>query len=84
MREVKKGIFHVGKRKAGMILTGILFLFFILIWKSAGIYFETNDDKFIAEILSGAVTGEPDGHVVYINYLLSYLLSLVSDSIPLL
>ncbi len=82
MREVKKGIFHVGKRKAGMILTGILFLFFILIWKSAGIYFETNDDKFIAEILSGAVTGEPDGHVVYINYLLSYLLSLLYQIWP--
>lgn len=45
------------------------FLFFV--WYTMGIYLETNDDRYIASILSGALTGEPDAHAVYLNYLLS-------------
>lgn len=40
-----------------------------------GIYFETNDDRLIAEILAGVIGGEPSAHTVYVNYLLSFPLS---------
>lgn len=46
-------------------------------WRRTGLYFETNDDVTIASILSGVITGEPDAHVVYVNYLLSLPLSLL-------
>lgn len=60
-------------------------MYIFAVWKATGLYFETNDDKFIADILSGTLTGEPDAHTIYVNYLLSYPLSLlyhVSVQIP--
>lgn len=45
------------------------------VWTVLGSYWETNDDRSIAEILSGAIGGVPEAHVVYINYILSCLLS---------
>lgn len=47
------------------------------VWKMVGCFFETNDDRFIAEVLSGALGGVPEAHVVYVNYILSYPLSLL-------
>lgn len=67
----KKNLVRIGISAAA----GILWLLFL--WKGPGICFETNDDKFITEILSGAVTGEPEAHVVYVNYLLSAPLALL-------
>lgn len=64
---------------------GIFLLWFAALWKTLGICFETNDDKFIAEILSGAITGEPEEHAVYLNYFLSGFLALlyrITTSIP--
>ncbi len=40
------------------------------VWLLAGIYFETNDDRLIGEIYSGAMTGSPNGHSFYVNDLL--------------
>lgn len=60
-------------------------LFVVVVWKKAGIYFETNDDKFITEILSGTLSGKPDAHAIHINYLLAWPLSLlyrISTDIP--
>lgn len=54
---------------------GLAFLWILAVWKTQGIQFETNDDKYIAEILSGVITGKPDGHTVYLNYLLAAPLS---------
>lgn len=42
-----------------------------------GIYFQTNDDKCITEILAGTFAEGPDAHTVYVNYLLSLPLSLL-------
>lgn len=47
------------------------------VWTVLGNYFETNDDRFIAEILSGAIGGQPEAHVVYVNYLLSWPISVL-------
>ena len=42
-----------------------------------GIFFETNDDRIISEILSGAITYTPDAYVQIISYLLSAPLALL-------
>lgn len=48
-----------------------IWIFFI--YRTVGIYFETNDDRMIAEILSGAMTGVPEAHTYYVGYLLGLL-----------
>lgn len=60
-----------------LLAAGICLLWLAVVRKTLGICFETNDDKFIAEILSGALTGEPESHAVYLNYLLSAPLALL-------
>lgn len=40
-----------------------------------GIFFETNDDRYITEILAGVITLQPEAHTVYVNYLLSLVLT---------
>lgn len=50
----------------GLSLVHVLLVYFLV-----GIFFETNDDRIISEILSGAYTGTAEAHVVYVNYLLA-------------
>lgn len=40
-----------------------------------GLFFETNDDRIIGEMLAGTITKEPNAHVQVINYLLAAPLS---------
>ena len=71
-------------KNAGGVLLALLIVSFWIIcvyWK-CGIFYETNDDRLIGEILSGVVTGKPDGHTVYVNYLLSGPLSLLYAAFP--
>lgn len=42
-----------------------------------GIFFETNDDRLISEIFSGAMTGSPEAHAYYVDYILGVVLSLL-------
>lgn len=48
-----------------------------VIWLKTGIYFETNDDKCITEILCGQMTGAPQARTVYVSYLLTLPVSLL-------
>lgn len=48
-----------------------------LVYHYAGIVFETNDDRLISEIFSGAMTGAPEAHAYYVNYILGFVLSLL-------
>ena len=52
-------------------------LMVIFVWHKTGIYFETNDDKCITEILCGLMTGEPEARTVYVSYLLALPLSVL-------
>ncbi len=52
-----------------------VWIFFIN--RCAGIFFETNDDRLISEIFSGAMTGTPEAHAYYVDYILGFLLSLL-------
>ena len=49
---------------------------------TVGIFFETNDDHFIAEILSGSLTGTPDYHTIYTGVFFSVPISLLYRVIP--
>ncbi len=51
--------------------TGLSLAYILLVYFLVGIFFETNDDRIISEILSGAYTGTAEAHVVYVNYLLA-------------
>ena len=50
-------------------------LWIFLIYHFTGIFFETNDDRIITEILSGSMTGSPEAHTYYVDYILGFLLS---------
>lgn len=49
----------------------------ITVWKVLGCFFETNDDRFITGLLSGNMGGVPDAHAVYVNFIISWPLSLL-------
>lgn len=55
----------------------ISILYIVCVYLGMGICFSTNDDRFMGELLSGAVTGNLETHLVYVNYLLSLPLSLL-------
>ena len=46
------------------ISVGIAAAMLLAVYFRAGIYFESNDDRHITEILSGAFGGRPDAHTV--------------------
>ncbi len=51
--------------------------YIVAVYFLIGIYFSTNDDRFMGELMSGAITGNLESHLVYVNYLLSLPLSLL-------
>lgn len=55
----------------------VAFFALYVLWKTSGCFFETNDDGFVAEVLSGSLGGVPNPHIVLINYFLTYPLSLL-------
>ncbi|MCD7805859.1 MAG: hypothetical protein LUH19_00785 [Lachnospiraceae bacterium] len=67
----------MSEKLKNLLTAGMVILFVIIIFATVGIYYETNDDRIIAEFLSGSMTGEPDAGAIYLNYLLSYPLMLL-------
>ena len=66
------------KKKCIIFLSLIIAGFWILlIYAKTGIIFETNDDRYISEILSGTLTGSPEAHTTHVNYLLCLPLMLL-------
>ena len=49
--------------------------YLILVYHFLGFYFETNDDRQIAEILSGALTGSPESRTSNMNCILGFPLA---------
>lgn len=73
------------RRYQKILASVVILLIFFFVWKKTGIFFETNDDKFITEILSGAYTGTPNAHVGYVSYPLTLPISLlyrVTNKLP--
>ena len=66
-----------------LITVGTILLFASFLWiKDMGVYFETNDDRIIAEILSGVHSLTQDPHTIHENYLLMLPLSLLYKLLP--
>jgi len=66
------------KNHAKHIFAFIISVLYILcVYFCIDIHFSTNDDRFMGELLSGAVTGNFETQLVYVNYLLSLPLSLL-------
>lgn len=60
-------------------------LFGMIVWRTVGICYETNDDVIITKILSGIAAGQPDPHTIYQNYLLAlplHFLYRISANVP--
>ena len=51
--------------------------FILLTYFTCGIWFETNDDVFIAEMLSGKLTGVPEYHCPYVSSIITLPVSLL-------
>ncbi|MGN0167141.1 MAG: hypothetical protein ACI4AB_03795 [Acetatifactor sp.] len=68
--------------RKGILALAIAISWLVCVYFICGIYFETNDDKLLTEILSGVVTAQPEGHAVYMNYLLAKPLSLLYRFLP--
>lgn len=48
-----------------------------IVWYKMGIFYSTNDDRCLTEMLAGLVTNEYEPHLIYVNYLLALPLSLL-------
>lgn len=69
---------NVIQKKYLLFLAFLTAAFWILLaYNKTGIFFETNDDRYISEILSGTLTGTPEAHTTYVNYLLCFPLMLL-------
>ncbi len=69
---------YTKKKRKMLIWIESLLLAFLPLWfiyAKCGVYFEMNDDRMINEILSGVLTGTPDGHAIFLNYLLGGFLA---------
>lgn len=62
---------------------GIAAGFLFVTWWKMGIFYQTNDDRYMAELLSGAATGKVETHLIYINYFLSLPLSWLYRILPM-
>ena len=64
---------------------GLALLYLLAVRRKAGIYFDTNDDRILTEILAGVISHRPEAHTVYMNSLLAFPISAlyrISVNIP--
>ena len=69
----------------GLRIIGIVLMFFPIILiplTDSKIVFYNNDDVFLQELVSGAMTGTPESHLIYIGYLTGLLLSRLYIILP--
>ena len=59
----------------GLIVFAVLLLLFIILYKSVGLYYAINDDTTMQKLAAGSITGSPDGHLVFIKYVLGAVLA---------
>ena len=65
--------FNIYQIVAISIASAWMVLLFIVL--KLGVGYETNNDRIINEIFSGAMTGNTDPHAIYINYLIGIFIS---------
>lgn len=67
----------MNKTKRSLLITGLTAMVFLGIGLLCPLMYDLNDDITLRSILSGAYTGTPDGHAVYMKYPLTGLISLL-------
>ncbi len=77
---MKNRMVEWGLRIMGIVL--ILFPIILIPLNDSKIVFYNNDDLFLQELVSGAMTGTPESHLVYIGYLTGWLLSRLYIILP--
>lgn len=64
-----------------ILLIGALF---VCAYFVSGMWFETNDDVFIAMILNGTLTGEPSAYALHIGTVISFICSALYSVLPMI
>lgn len=67
-------------KKIVLFLTIVITFFIIQILCKP--VFETNDDRTMRSIINGTFTGKPDGHAIFMSYILGWILSRLYILIP--
>ena len=70
------------KRYAGWICFTIMAIYFAIIFCSGPVVYGINDDTTMRDIAAGAITGTPDGHLIFVKYALGKLLSIIYSVLP--
>lgn len=66
------------KRINALVISGLLAVgSFLIVHFCCGNSYAINDDRYIAEILSGCVTGSPEAHAIFVHYFLGVIISLL-------
>lgn len=60
----------------------ISLIFMLVVYYTCGIWFETNDDVFVSELLSGKLTGTPEPYCTFISLIVTYPVSLMYKLFP--
>lgn len=60
----------------------IVFILCIFFYKNFSVLYYINDDTTMRNIASGAYTGTPDGHLIFIQYILGWFISSFYKMIP--
>ncbi len=66
---------------AAFLITAV---YFAAVWKLIGFSYAINDDINMRDIVSGAYTGQPDGHMIFMLYPLGFLLKWLYTWLPAL
>lgn len=62
-------------RKSILISLGVAAVCYAVVYKCFPMVYAINDDVMMRDIAAGAMTGEPDGHLIFVKYVLGILLS---------
>ena len=70
------------KRYGEWIYFVIIAVYFMVICCTVPVVYGINDDTTMRDIAAGAITGTPDGHLIFVKYALGKILSIIYLVLP--
>ena len=70
------------RHRTGMLLFAALGCLFIILYRRVGLYYAINDDTTMQKLASGANTGVPDGHLIFVKYALGTVIAWMFSYFP--
>ena len=70
---MKKETVRTGAALAVSVLLALIYA--VIVYKGTGFLYAIADDVIMRDIASGAFTGTPDGHLIFIRYVLGFCIS---------